>query len=68
VVFKIAVVIVKPAAPTTMLVACVAVCAGDPLSVTFAVNETVPAVVGVPVTAPVVALIVNPAGSAPTVE
>jgi hypothetical protein len=49
-----------------MVAACVAVCAGAPPSVTKTVNVTVPAAVGVPVTAPVAELIFTPAGNAPT--
>jgi len=42
----------------------VAVCAGELESVTFAVNDDVPAVVGTPAISPA-ALSVNPAGKAP---
>jgi hypothetical protein len=43
----------------------VAVWAGEPLSVTFTVNVEVPAVVGVPVTAPLEAFSDSPAGKVP---
>ena len=55
---------VNVAAATAILVACIAVT--DALSVTNTVNETVPALVGDPVTTPVDEFIPNPAGSAPT--
>ena len=51
------------AAATTMLKFAVALCAGELASVTFTVNDAVPAVVGVPlITAP---LSVSPAGKEP---
>ena len=54
------------AAPTTSVNDLVAVCAvGVVESVTFAVKLNEPAAVGVPETTPVVALRLNPAGSAP---
>jgi hypothetical protein len=49
---------------TKLLLASVAVCAGEPLSVTLRVNALVPAVVGTPVMFPL-ALSVIPAGSDP---
>jgi hypothetical protein len=45
--------------------ACVALCAGDPLSATFTVNENVPTADGVPVIAPVEEFNAIPPGSAP---
>ena len=50
---------------TVIVRAFVAVCAGVPESVAFTVKLAVPAAVGVPVIAPVLALSVSPAGSAP---
>jgi len=50
----------------TKVAAKVAVCAGDPESVTVTVNEVVPAAVGVPESTPAV-LSVRPAGSVPVV-
>jgi hypothetical protein len=50
---------------TVTLRALVAVWTGLPASVTFAVKFEVPAVVGIPVIAPLVALSVSPAGSPP---
>jgi hypothetical protein len=47
-----------------MLRLLVVVCAGKLASVTFTVNEAVPAVVGVPLICPAL-LSVNPAGNAP---
>ena len=52
------------AAATTILKLAVVLCAGEPLSLTFTVNEKVPAVVGVPLICPPL-LNVNPAGKAP---
>ena len=46
-------------------IAWAAVCAGEPLSVTLTVNESVPAEVGVPETAPVDEFMLKPAGSTP---
>ena len=51
-------------AVTTMLRFAVAVCAGELESVTFTVNEEVPAVVGVPLICPEL-LSVKPAGKVP---
>ena len=45
--------------------ACVALCAGDPLSANFTVNENVPTADGVPVIAPVEEFNAIPPGSAP---
>src|SRR4051812_245019 len=42
-------------------------CTGFPASVTFTVKLNVPAVVGVPLIAPLVALIANPVGRPPAV-
>jgi hypothetical protein len=57
---------VKMAGATAKLaIARVAVCAGAPLSVTFTVNDVVPAVLGIPVMAPVDGFKFNPAGNAP---
>lgn len=60
-------VIVSVAELTVMLSAFVAVCAGEPESVPFTVKLLVPAVVGIPVIAPVAAFKFNPAGKAPVV-
>ena len=53
-----------PAATTEMLIIAFAVCAGEPVSVTMALNEELPLAVGVPEIPPVAAR-VSPAGSAP---
>ena len=52
------------AAVTAMLIFAVALCAGELESVTFAVNEELPAVVGIPLICPEL-LSVRPAGSEP---
>jgi hypothetical protein len=53
--------------PTTTAVVAEATCDGLLLSVTVAVKVVVPLVVGMPVTAPVDAVRVSPAGSLPEV-
>jgi len=64
---SVAVVTVSTGALMVMLNAFVLVSGGLPESVTFTVKLEVPAVVGVPVIAPVLALRLNPAGKAPLV-
>jgi hypothetical protein len=52
-------------ATVKLLTACVAVCGVASPSVTFTVNDVVPAVLGVPVIAPVEVFKFNPPGNAP---
>ena len=55
------------AALIVIVSAFVAVCAGEPESVAFTVKLAVPAVVGIPLIAPVLAFRASPAGNAPEV-
>jgi hypothetical protein len=57
--------LLKVAAATAIDKLLLAVCAGEPESVTLAVKLNVPELVGVPEIAPVVAAIVTPGGSEP---
>lgn len=66
----VAVTVTKPVSPEAMTsivlgVDKVAVCAGDPLSVAFTLNELFPTVVGAPEMAPVEELRVRPLGRVP---